>query len=225
MRILVAEDDLAISEVLGYSLRNSGYSVEAVHDGEAAEAALAAGDFDLVILDLGLPRKPGLEVLRALRGRGSRVPVLVLTALDDVGHRVEGLNAGADDYLQKPFEFAEVEARVRALVRRGAAHNPALLEMGPLTFDRAARVARVGGALMDLTPRETGFLEMLLERAGRLVTRQQLAARLAESSDDTAAMALEACAQRLRRSLAPAGLGIVAVPGLGYSLQRLESSA
>jgi two-component system OmpR family response regulator len=224
MRILVAEDDLAISEVLAYSLRKAGYEVDAVHDGEAAETALAGGDFDLVILDLGLPRKPGLEVLRGLRRRGSRVPVLVLTALDDVVHRVEGLNAGADDYLQKPFAFAEVEARVRALARRGPGRNSALLALGDLTFDRAERVARVKGEPLELSPREASFLEILLERAGRLVTRQQLAARLGDSSEETAAMTLEVCAQRLRRSLGPAGFGIVAVPALGYSLQKLEST-
>lgn len=224
MRILVAEDDLAISEVLAYSLRKAGYAVDAVHDGEAAETALAGAQFDLVILDLGLPRKPGLEVLRGLRRRGSRVPVLVLTALDDVAHRVEGLNAGADDYLQKPFEFAEVEARVRALARRGPVHDPALLAMEQLTFDRSSRVARIGGEALDLSPREASFLEILLERAGRLVTRQQLAARLGEASEETSALTLEVCAQRLRRSLAPAGFGIVAVPALGYSLQKLEST-
>ena len=221
MRILVAEDDPAISEVLAYSLRKAGYAVDIAADGEAADAALVAGTFDVVILDLGLPRKPGLEVLRELRRRGSRVPVLVLTALDDVGHRVEGLDAGADDYLHKPFEFAEVEARVRALSRRGLSDNPGLLSMGELSFDRAARVARLNGEPLDLSPREASFLEVLLERAGRLATRQQLAARIGDSSDDTSALTLEVCAQRLRRSLAPAGIDIVAVPALGYSLQRL----
>jgi two-component system OmpR family response regulator len=221
MRILVAEDDPAISEVLAYSLRKAGYAVDIAADGEAADAALVAGTFDVVILDLGLPRKPGLEVLRALRRRGSRVPVLVLTAIDDVGHRVEGLDAGADDYLHKPFEFAEVEARVRALSRRGLSDNPGLLSMGELSFDRAARVARLNGEPLDLSPREASFLEVLLERAGRLATRQQLAARIGDSSDDTSALMLEVCAQRLRRSLAPAGIDIVAVPALGYSLQRL----
>jgi len=224
MRILVAEDDVAIAEVLAYSLRKAGYGVDVAHDGETAEQALAQIAFDLVILDLGLPRKPGLEVLRTLRSRGSRIPVLVLTALDDVGHRVEGLDAGADDYLQKPFEFAEVEARVRALVRRGRSPNPALLTLGDLTFDRAARLARLNGEPLDLSPREAAFLEVLLERAGRLVTRDQLAARLGEGSEETSAVTLEVCAQRLRRSLAPAGIGVVAVPALGYSLQRIESS-
>jgi len=224
MRILVAEDDVAIAEVLAYSLRKAGYGVDVAHDGETAEQALAQIAFDLVILDLGLPRKPGLEVLRTLRSRGSRIPVLVLTALDDVGHRVEGLDAGADDYLQKPFEFAEVEARVRALVRRGRSPNPALLTLGDLTFDRAARLARLNGEPLDLSPREVAFLEVLLERAGRLVTRDQLAARLGEGSEETSAVTLEVCAQRLRRSLAPAGIGVVAVPALGYSLQRIESS-
>src|SRR5438105_355525 len=129
MRILVAEDDVAIAEVLAYSLRKAGYTVEAAHDGEAAEAQLAASEFDVLILDLGLPKKSGLEVLKSLRERGSRIPVLVLTALDDLGHRVQGLDAGADDYLHKPFEFAEVEARVRALARRGQSGQSALITL------------------------------------------------------------------------------------------------
>jgi two-component system OmpR family response regulator len=221
MKILVAEDDVAIAEALSYSLRKAGYSVEAVHDGEAVETALAATERDLLILDLGLPRKSGLEVLRTLRQRGSRLPVLILTALDDVVHRVKGLDAGADDYLHKPFELSELEARVRALARRGKAGKPTLLGLGELTFDRTAQVARLHGEPLDLTPRESAFLEILLERAGRLVSRARIADQLGEWGEDTSEIALELYAQRLRERLEPAGLGIVSVPALGYSLEKM----
>lgn len=221
MKILVAEDDAAIAEVLSYSLRKAGYSVEVVHDGEAAESCLAAGGVDMLILDLGLPKRTGLEVLQGLRGRGSRVPVLVLTALDDVAHRVQGLDAGADDYLQKPFEFSELEARVRALARRGQPEKPAVLQLGDLTYDRSTRTARVGGEPLDLSAREAAFLEILLERPGHLVSRERLAAGIGESGGETSAMSLEVYAQSLRRRLEPAGLAIVAVPALGFSLEEL----
>ena len=222
MKILVAEDDVAIAEALSYALRKAGYSVEMAPDGEAAEAALAAGERDLLILDLGLPKKSGLEVLKGLRERGSTVPVLVLTALDDVAHRVQGLDAGADDYLQKPFEFSELEARVRALSRRGQSGRPATLQLGELTFDRSTRSARLGGDPLPLSAREAAFLEMLLERAGRLVSREQLAAGMGDGGAETTSMTLEVCAQRLERWLHPAGLGIVSVPALGYSLEKLQ---
>ncbi len=221
MRILVAEDDVAIAEALSYSLRKSGYSVESVYDGEATEAALALAQPDLLILDLGLPKKSGLEVLQGLRERGSRLPVLILTALDDVAHRVKGLDAGADDYLHKPFEFPELEARVRALVRRGGSASPALLALGSLTYDRSSRVARLQGVALELTARELGFLEILMERAGRLVSRELLAAQLGQWGDDTSALALEVYAQRLHKRLQPGGIGVISVPALGYSLEKL----
>ena len=224
MKILVAEDDGAIAEALSYSLRKAGYAVEAVHDGEAAEAALAAAEPDLLILDIGLPKKSGLDVLRGLRERGSQLPVLVLTALDDVAHRVQGLDAGADDYLQKPFEVPELEARVRALARRGSGAKAALLALGDLTYDRGSRVARLRGEALELSAHEASFLEILMERAGRLVSRDQLAAQLGERPGDTTTLALEVCAQRLHRHLEKGGIGVVAVPALGYSLEKLPQS-
>jgi two-component system OmpR family response regulator len=220
MKLLVAEDDPAIAEVLSYSLRKAGYSVECVADGELAEAALAAGAFDLLVLDLGLPKKSGLEVLKGLRERQSPIPVLILTALDDISHRVNGLDAGADDYLHKPFEFAELEARVRALVRRGQSGRPATMTLGDLTYDRATRVARLCGTPLELTAREAMFLEVLMERAGRLVSRDRLAAQLGEWGDDTSALALDVYAQRLRQRLEPGGLRIVSVPALGFCIEK-----
>ena len=223
MKILVAEDDAAIAEALSFALRKAGYVVQVAGDGEAAEAALSAGEPDLLILDLGLPKKSGLEVLKGLRERGSSLPVLVLTALDDVAHRVRGLDAGADDYLHKPFEFSELEARVRALARRGHAGELTTLSVGDLSYDRGSHQARVRGELLDLSAVEAAFLEALLARAGRLVSRQQLARQLGVAGTDAAPDALEPIAQRLRGLLTPAGVRIVAVPALGYCLEKLPA--
>jgi len=221
MRLLVAEDDPAIAEGLTRSLRNAGYAVEWAEDGERAEAALASAEFDLLILDLGLPKKSGLEVLKGLRARASRLPVLILTALDDVSHRVQGLDAGADDYLRKPFEFAELEARVRALTRRGNPERPMAVSLGGLSFDRGARTARLNGEALELTPREAMLLEVLLRRAGHLVSREQLAAQLGEWGEEISASAIEVYVHRLRKRLEPGGIAIVAVPALGYSLEKV----
>jgi two-component system OmpR family response regulator len=224
MKLLVTEDDAAIAEFLSYSLRKAGYAVEWAADGEAAEAALAAREFDLLILDLGLPKKSGLEVLKGLREGGSRIPVLILTALDDLTHRVNGLDAGADDYLHKPFEFAELEARVRALVRRGQSGRSATITLGDLSYDRTTRVARLAGAPLEITAREAMFLEILMERAGRLVSRDQLAGQLGEWGDDTSILALEVYAQRLRKRLEPGGLRIVSVPALGFCIEKFPQA-
>ena len=225
MRLLVAEDDPAIAEGLMRSLRSAGYAVEWVEDGERAEAALAAAEYDLLILDLGLPKKSGLEVLKALRKRASRIPVLILTALDDLGHRVNGLDAGADDYLRKPFEFAELEARVRALTRRGHPGRPAVMSLGGLAYDRSARAARLNGEPLDLTVREVMLLEILLQRAGHLVSRDQLAAQLGEWGEEISASAIEVYVHRLRKRLEAGGVAIVSVPALGYSLEMLAGTS
>src|SRR6202521_5154907 len=225
MRLLVAEDDPAIAEGLMRSLRSAGYAVEWVEDGERAEAALAAAEYDRLILDLGLPKKSGLEVLKALRKRASRIPVLILTALDDLGHRVNGLDAGADDYLRKPFEFAELEERGRGLTRRGPPVRPAVMSLGGLAYDRSARAARLNGEPLDLTVREVMLLEILLQRAGHLVSRDQLAAQLGEWGEEISASAIEVYVHRLRKRLELGGIAIVSVPALGYSLEMLAGTS
>jgi two-component system OmpR family response regulator len=225
MRLLVAEDDAAIAEGLTRSLRDAGYAVEWVADGELAEAALANAEFDLLILDLGLPKKSGLEVLKGLRKRASQLPVLILTALDDLSHRVNGLDAGADDYLRKPFEFAELEARVRALTRRGHPGRPAAMTLGGLAYDRGTRAARLNGAPLELTAREVMLLEILLQRAGHLVSRNQLAAQLGEWGEEISGTAIDLYVSRLRKRLEPGGIGIVSVPALGYCLEKLAQAA
>jgi len=223
MRILVAEDDAILADGVTRSLRQSGYAVDWVKNGADADSALDTHSFDLLILDIGLPKVSGLDVLKRLRARDSRVPVLILTALDGVNDRVRGLDAGADDYLAKPFDLSELEARVRALVRRGMAGGPTLLRHGPLSYDQVGRVARLGGEALDLSAREVSLLEIFLQRAGRLVSKDQLVSHLCEWGEEVSANAIEVYVHRLRKKLEPGGVRIVTVRGLGYSLEKPES--
>jgi two-component system OmpR family response regulator len=220
MRILVAEDDAILADGVTRTLRQSGYAVDWVKNGAEADSALEAEDFDLLILDIGLPKKSGLDVLKRLRARDSRVPVLILTALDGVNDRVRGLDAGADDYLAKPFELAELEARVRALTRRGMAGGPTLLRHGALTYDQVGRVARLNGEALELSAREVSLLEIFLSRAGRLVSKDHLVSHLCEWGDEVSPNAIEVYVHRLRKKLEPGGVHIVTVRGLGYSLEK-----
>jgi len=220
MRILVAEDDAILADAVLRSLRRAGYAVDCVNNGLEADSALDGDEFDLLILDLGLPRRSGLEVLKRLRGRDSRLPVLILTALDGVHDRVRGLDAGADDYLAKPFELAELEARVRALTRRGMAGGPTLLRHGALSYDQVGRVARVNGEALELSAREISLLEIFLQRAGRLVSKDQLVSHLCEWGEEVSPNAIEVYVHRLRRKREAGGVRIVTVRGLGYSLEK-----
>jgi two-component system OmpR family response regulator len=221
MRILVAEDDAVLADGVLHTLRQSGYAVDWVKNGAEAESALAQpGDFDLLILDLGLPKKSGLDVLRQLRTGDSRLPVLILTALDGVGDRVRGLDAGADDYLAKPFDLAELEARVRALTRRGMAGGATQLRHGALRYDQVGRVATLNGAPLELSARELSLLEVFLQRPGRLVSKDQLVSHLCEWGEEVSPNAIEVYVHRLRKKLEPGGVRIVTVRGLGYSLEK-----
>jgi two-component system, OmpR family, response regulator len=222
MRILVAEDDAILADGVTRTLRQSGYAVDWVKNGAEADSALDTDDFDLLILDIGLPKKSGLDVLKRLRSRDSRLPVLILTALDGVNDRVRGLDAGADDYLAKPFELAELEARVRALTRRGMAGSPTLARHGPLTYDQVGRVARLNGEALELSAREVSLLEIFLQRAGRLVSKDQLVSHLCEWGEEVSPNAIEVYVHRLRKKLEPGGVRIVTVRGLGYSLEKTE---
>jgi two-component system OmpR family response regulator len=223
VRILVAEDDPSLAEVLVQSLRNAGYAVNNVRSGEEADAALESNDFDLLILDIGLPRTSGLEVLRRLRARKSALPVLILTALIGVSDRVAGLDAGADDYLPKPFDLAELKARVRALLRRGLAGRSTLLQHGALSYDQIGRVAWLNGERIELSGREVSLLETFLQRAGRLVSKDQLVNHMCEWGEEVSGNAIEVYVHRLRKKLEPGGVHIVTVRGLGYSLDKPES--
>jgi DNA-binding response OmpR family regulator len=219
MRILIAEDDAIIADGLSRSLRQGGYAVDWAPNGLEADGALATVTYDLLILDLGLPKLPGLEVLKRLRARGSQVPVLILTALDGTGDRVKGLDLGADDYMVKPFELAELEARVRALTRRSAGTTPTI-QCGQLSYDQVGRVAQIQGQTLDLSAREIGLLEVLLTRMGRLVSKDQLVDHLCGWGEEVSHNAIEVYVHRLRKKLEAGGVKIATVRGLGYCLER-----
>ena len=220
MRILIAEDDAIMADGLTRSLRQAGYVVDRVGTGVEADSAVTCGEFDLLILDLGLPKMGGLEVLRRLRARQSRLPVLILTALDGVNDRVRGLDLGADDYLAKPFALNELEARVRALTRRGAAGVSSVLHHGELSYDQVGRVSEIRGKALELSARETGVLEILLQRVGRIVSKEQLVEHLCEWGEEVSTNAIEVYVHRLRKKLETGGVKIVTVRGLGYCLEK-----
>lgn len=225
MRILIAEDDSVLADGLSRSLQHSGYSVETVHDGVAADAALQSQAFDLLILDLGLPHMEGLTVLRRLRERNSRLPVLILTAADSVEQRVQGLDLGADDYMAKPFSLSELEARVRALGRRGSGGSTPVLRHGRLAFDQEGRVATIDGQMVDLSAREISLLEVLLTRNGQMVSKNQLIDHLSERGEEVSPNAIEVYVHRLRKKLEPGGVRILTVRGLGYCLDPSSGGA
>ncbi|HEX9684351.1 MAG TPA: response regulator [Burkholderiales bacterium] len=220
MRILIVEDDPVLSDGLIRSLRGSDYAVDSATDGAEADQILSAHSFDLVILDLGLPKLEGYEVLRRLRRRGSKTPVLILTALDTLEDRVKGLDLGADDYLTKPFDLPELEARVRALIRRGQSGGGSVLAHGALTLDTTGRRAQLDGEPLELSAREIGVLEVLMLRSGRVVNKDQLAEELYGWDEEVSANAIEVYVHRLRRKLEPAGVTIRTIRGLGYLLEK-----
>lgn len=225
MRILIAEDDAILADGLMRSLRRAGHAVDWVRNGVEADRAATIGEFDLLILDLGLPKMNGLDALKRLRGRGSLLPVLILTALDGVRERVKALDLGADDFLAKPYSFEELEARVRALTRRTHGGAVAILNHAQLSFDQAGKVARINGVTVNLSAREVALLEMLLQRAGRVVNKAQLVDHLCEWGEEVSANAIEVYVHRLRRKLESGGVKIVTVRGLGYCIEKAASNA
>ncbi|MGE5089760.1 MAG: response regulator transcription factor [Candidatus Levyibacteriota bacterium] len=220
MRILLAEDDPLLGDAITGHLARVGHAVDWVRDGAAADRALRTQAFDLIVLDLGLPRMAGREVLSRLRGRASATPVLIITAADAIADRVAGLDAGADDYLVKPFALAELEARVRALIRRSLGRDRNVLAHGALTFDTAARSASVDGDMLDLSARELAVLELLLLRSGRVVAKDQFVEHMCGWDQDVTENAIEVYVHRLRRKLEPVGIHVQTVRGLGYYIAR-----
>ena len=218
MRLLLVEDDAMIGTAAQQGLRQEGHAVDWVRDGREAELAVGNGVYDVVLLDLGLPRRDGLSVLRTLRGRGERVPVVIITARDAVSDRVAGLDAGADDYLVKPFDLDELAARVRAVARRHAGRAQALLKVGELEIDTAGRKVKWRGREVALSAREYALLEALADRPGAFLTRAQLEERLYGWDEEIASNAVEVHIHALRRKLDPAI--IRNVRGMGYSLAR-----
>ncbi|MHB8624482.1 MAG: response regulator [Sulfuricaulis sp.] len=220
MRILLAEDDTVLADVLIRSLRQSAYTVDWVKTGREADEKLSTQTYALVILDLGLPQMDGLEVLRYLRARGSRSPVLILTARDRLEDRIAGLDMGADDYLAKPFELAELEARVRALIRRGQGGTGSVLELGVLRYDIKGRRVFIRGAPIELSARELSVFEVLALQVGRVVSKEQLIEHLFEAGEEATPGAVEVYVHRLRKKLEDGQVLIKTVRGMGYLLEK-----
>ena len=221
MRLLLIEDDLELGHGLQSALAQSGYVADAVHTGQDALNATAAVAYQGIVLDLGLPDLDGVEVLRLLRSRGITAPVLILTARDDLQNRVLGLDAGADDYLCKPFDVAELEARIRALLRRGDS-AAATLRRGNVAFEPASRRLTVRDQEVELTARELAVLELLLRRSGRIVSKKHIFDSVYSWDNDANLSNVEVFVSRLRRKLANAGadVGIRVFRGLGYRLEQ-----
>mgnify|MGYP006191876323 FL=1 len=223
MRILLVEDDLSLGEGIRTALRRGAFAVDWVQDGASGLLALRGGGFDLVVLDLGLPRMDGIEVIRQLRAAGDAVPVLVLSARERPADRTLGLDVGADDYLGKPFDTAELLARVRALIRRSAGRANPTLESGPLRLDPATLTASWKGRPLDLTRREFALLRVLMEQRGRPMARDAIQRHLYGWDADVASNAVDVHVHQLRRKLEP---GIIrTVRGLGYALGDLAGDA
>ncbi|NTV69948.1 MAG: response regulator [Azonexaceae bacterium] len=224
MKILLVEDHPELCEWVAKSLRQSGYAVDIADRGDHAEHYLLSGDYDGVLLDLSLPGKDGLDVLKSLRARGSRVPVLIFTARGSVDERIRGLNAGADDYLPKPFELGELEARLKALLRRSTGQTP-VVRLGRLAFDTVSRLPTVDGQALSLTPRELAVLEALLGRIGRPVSRDALFEKIFSMEQDARPEAIEIYVSRLRKKLEGSGVVVTTVRGLGYLVDAAAEAA
>lgn len=218
MRILLVEDNAQLAAGIAEVLRRGGFLVDTVAGGEDAEAGIASTEFDLVILDLSLPDKDGLDVLRDLRNRHQDVPVLIVTARGDLNDRVRGLDLGADDYLTKPFAVEELEARARALIRRGAGRARPTIEYGGLVLDVSANSLTSDGRPIDISPRELAVLRLLLMSKSAVVPKTQIVESLSTFDSDISENAVEQAISRLRKRLASHGVAIRAARGMGYFL-------
>ncbi len=222
MRVLLVEDDRAVSLGVQHALEREGWRVDALADGEQACSVGLLGQHDLAVLDLGLPRKSGMEVLRHWRAHGVRMPVLLLTARDQLADRVSGLDAGADDYLVKPFDLPELLARLRALRRRLAGRVEDTVNLGELELDVANHELRFRGERVSLSPRELALTELLMEKAGRVVTKDSIVARLSSWEADFSENSVEVYVHRLRKRFAVLGVVIKTVRGFGYIMEAAE---
>ena len=220
MRLFIVEDDLVLADGLKNSLMQSGYAIDVANNGLDADSILVYQTFDLVVLDLGLPKLSGFEVLKRLRSRGSKTPVLILTANDNTNDRVKGLDLGADDYLSKPFILAELEARVRALIRRGQAGGSAIISVGDLHFDSTNRSVSYNDVSLNLSARELAVLEVLMLKAGKVASKEQMLEKLCNFDEDISDNALEVYLHRLRKKLEHTDINIRTIRGLGYLLEK-----
>ena len=218
MRVLIVEDDPLLGDALAAGLKQRGFESDWVQDGQDALAAIRVEPFAAIVLDLGLPGLGGLELLRGERGRGNKVPVLILTARDAVQDRITGLDSGADDYVVKPTDLDELAARLRALVRRSKGEPAPLLRIGALVLDPAARTVARDGHVVDLQPREFTLLQELMLNAGRVLSREQLEERMYRWGEEVESNAVEVHIHHLRRKL---GVNVVkTIRGVGYMLPR-----
>ncbi len=222
MRLLLVEDDLILKDGLERSFTKSGYAVDVMTDGDSANKLLTYQEYDVIVLDLGLPKLDGFEVLKRLRARGNNTPVLILTALEDTQNRVKGLDLGADDYLAKPFELAELEARVRALIRRGVSGGGAKISFGDLVLDTSSRQCWFKEVPLALSPREVALLELLMLKATKVVSKTKILEHLCSWDEDMSENAVEVNVSRLRKKLNVFGIEIRTIRGLGYLLAKLD---
>lgn len=219
MRLLLIEDDPVLANGLMHSLQNSNFIVTHEANGERADHLLTVQQYDLVILDMGLPDMDGSEVLHRLRQRGSKVPVLVLTARNSLSERVQGLDCGADDYLAKPFDLRELEARIRALLRRGQSANGVQLRLGGLCLDTDGLSATLHNEPLELLARELSVLKILMLHVDRVVSKEQMCERMSTPGDEVSINAVEVYVHRLRKKVEPGGINIRTLRGLGYMLE------
>jgi two-component system response regulator QseB len=218
MRLLLAEDDSMIGESLRKGLRKDGFTVDWVRDGPEVELALSNETYDLLLLDLGLPKKSGLEVLRSLRRGGNRIPILILTAHDAVPDRVAGLDAGADDYLVKPFDFDELQARIRALLRRQSGRVETVIRLGQLSLNPASHEVHLQGQLVSLSAREFSLLAAFMDRPGTVMSLSQLEEKLYGWGDEVGSNTVEVYIHSLRKKL---GADLIKnVRGVGYMVSK-----
>ncbi|MDB5729469.1 MAG: Two-component system response regulator [Noviherbaspirillum sp.] len=224
MRILLVEDDTILADVLCRALAQSAYAVDVADSGVLADSALTMHSYDAVVLDIGLPGLSGFDVLQRLRARKSQVPVLILTALDALADRVRGLDLGADDYLTKPFDLPELEARVRALLRRGHGSSPPELVHGHLRLDTSGRRLFHDDLPVELSARELALFELLLIKAGRVVSKEHMANHLYGWGDEVGPNAIEVSVYRVRKKLEPLGCRIRTIRGMGYLLEHNDAA-
>ncbi len=220
MNILLIEDDEVLADGLTHTLSSSGYSVTGATNGAYAEHLLKAQGFDLIILDLGLPDMDGLQLLRKLRTQKLSLPILILTARDDMNDRIEGISQGADDYMTKPFELRELEARLHALVRRCYGGFNHIIEVGNLQLDTSNHQILAKGELLSLSARESAVLEILMMQKGKIISKDKIAQHLSLHGDALADNAIEVYIHRIRKRIEPFNAGIRTLRGLGYLLEK-----
>ncbi len=219
MKILLAEDDTFLADGLSMVLRDSGYAVDIEADGANVPIAVGTTQYDLLVLDLGLPNLDGFDVLKRIRSKGETIPILILTARDAVQDRVKGLDLGANDYLTKPFELPELEARIRALIRKENWSNKMEISFGSLTFNTVERVATIDGKTVDLTARELAVLEILLQKLGTSIDKQRITSLISSWDQEVTENAVGIVIHRLRKKLEEANITIKTSRGLGYRLE------